>query len=140
MVAFVHHPAGDMGIRGKDEDEGEFIPVVYEFNLSADVDKTICTLSRAMRVRAISGRPDVLNGVALTATVRKVPSGTAVSAGTALHSGTFDANSGVNTVQNLTLSTTNGVLDLAIGDSIGVDLSAANTAAEGSITVWMTPR
>lgn len=140
MTAFVNHPEGDMGIRGRDEDEGAFIPVVYEFHTGADADKTICTLTRSMRVRAISGRPDVLNGAALTATVRKVPSATAVSAGTALHSGTFNANSGANTVQNLTLSTTEGVLDLAAGDSIGVDLSAANTAAEGNITVWLSPR
>lgn len=55
---------------------------------------TIFTATRPARVTAIIGRLNAANAGASTLSLVRAPSGTAVSAGTALHSGSLDANGG----------------------------------------------
>lgn len=100
----------------------------------------IFTAQRKMRVKAIVGRLEVASGLAATLTVSKAPSGTALSGGTLLHSGSFDANGTAATNQTLTLSATAADLEIATGDSIGVRTTGTWTASAGGITVWLTPQ
>lgn len=140
-IAFKQNGDGSLGLQGRDLNDGEFIPATYEISPGSDSDRAFLTLTRAMRVKAIVGRVDVLNGAALTVVIRKVPSGTAIVSGTALHLSGVNANASVNANQTMTLaSATDGTLDLVAGDSLGADLSAANTAAVGNVTVWLTPQ
>lgn len=110
--------------------------------IATSVDQTITVVNRACRVMAIRGVPDVAgtDGGAVTATIRKVPSGTAITAGNALHSGTYNLKGTVDTVQNLTLSSMVADLILAAGDRIAVDYTGTLTSAVGCITVSVTPQ
>ena len=96
------------------------------------------TPGRAIRVTYIIGRVNAASGGAASATVVKVSSGTACSGGTALHSGTFDANGAANSNQVLTLSGTPSDLLLSNGDSLCVTATGAWGSGQGSITVWAT--
>ena len=75
---------------------------------------------------------------AVTAVIRKAPSGTALASGTALHSGSINLKGTAATNQALTLSTTSGVVNLAAGDRLAFDLTGVMTSAVGSVTVHMT--
>jgi hypothetical protein len=75
----------------------------------------------------------------VTASVVKASGTTAITSGTALHSGTYNLKGTANTVQSLTLSTTSGVTALAAGDRIGIDFTGTLTAATGVITVCLAP-
>jgi hypothetical protein len=92
-------------------------------------------------VRGITERHGTAESTAgsLTATIRKVPSGTAVTAGTALHGtginlkGTADTNASptLGDISNLTI---------ADGDSLGFHPSAAGTEiADVSVCVLLEP-
>lgn len=141
MTAFVQHPQGDMGIRGRDEDAGAFVSASFDWSASS-VDQVIAIMSRNMRVRSIIARPTVAgtDAGAVTLTVRKVPSGTAITSGTALHSGTVNLKGTINTNQDLTLSTTETDLNLGVGDCLACDFAGVLTAAVGTVTVTMNPR
>lgn len=116
-----------------------FIPVSMNYNVPA-ADTSIFQADRAYIVRGIRGTPDVAGtGGACTATIRKVPSGTAITSGTALHSSTYNLVGSVNTSQVLTLSTTTSDLLLKAGDRIAVDFTGTATSAVGSITVNLSP-
>ena len=132
---------GSMGLTGTDAGEGGFIPVSIEYTASS-VDKTSFVADRAMRVIGIRGRVEAAgtDAGAVTAAVKKAASGTAIASGTALHSGTFNLKGTAATNQTLTLSTTTTDLDLAAGDSIGVDFTGTLTAATGVITVFLAPK
>jgi hypothetical protein len=77
------------------------------------------------------GVAETLNGAAATVSVMKAASGTALSAGTVIHSGSFDANASVATNQPLTLTTT----AMASGDRLGLVSNGTFTASVGSISV-----
>lgn len=132
-----------MGLQGTDLDEGGFVILQFPYNATAHASilalpGTVC--KRRMVVVNISGVPETAASNAVTATVYKAPSGTALGSGTALHSGTFNLQGTAATNQTLTLSTTSGVLDVAAGSRIGVVISGVMGAAgNGCITVTMAP-
>lgn len=107
---------------------------------SAMVTQTFFVATRAVRVKAIIGRPRVAgSGGACTLSFYKAPSGTAVGSGTVLHSGSFNVVGTADTNQTLTLSTTVADVTLAAGDSIGYVLTGTPTSAVGSVTVMVNP-
>lgn len=104
------------------------------------VDDSFFVADRAYVVKGIRGVNDVIGtGGACTAVLRKVPSGTAITAGTALHSGTYNLVGTAATTQVLTLSTTASDLLLATGDRLAVDYTGTATSATGIITVNLSP-
>jgi hypothetical protein len=108
---------------------------------ATSVDMVMFTASRACVVTGIIGRVDTAgtDAGAVTAQVRKVPSGTALTGGTVLHTGTYNLKGTANANQVLTLSTTDGALRLAAGDSIVLDFTGVLTAAAGCISVTCAP-
>jgi len=128
-----------LGIEGTANGEGGFIPVTLNY-IDTTVDCTMFTADRPYVVKAIRGRVDVAGtGGACTATIRKVPSGTALTSGTALHTGSFNLVGTAAAQQALTLSTTPSDLLLAAGDSICYDLTGTATSAVGAISVTLNP-
>ena len=133
------------GVQGSDLDDGAF--VVLSMPYSAIVNTTGAFLvvstqvmARRMIVKSIVGVVDTAATNAVTATVYKAPSATAIGSGTALHSGTFNLQGTAATNQTLTLSTTSGVLDVAAGNRLGFVISGAPGAAGvGLITVTLAP-
>lgn len=92
----------------------------------------IAEIQQTQTVTAIVGNPEVLNGSAATVSIVRAPSGTLLSAGTLLHSGSFDANVSAGTNQTLTLS---GTPVLSPGDRIGFQTTGTFTASQGGLTV-----
>ena len=96
-------------------------------------------INQAMTVRAIVGAVEVANGSTATVTVNHAPSGVACSAGTPLHSGSFNANGTAATDQTLTVTTAS----LAVGDRICLQTTGGTNwnsgAAVGTITIFVTP-
>lgn len=128
-----------LGIEGAAQGDGGFIPITLNYTATT-VDCTLFTADRPYVVKAIRGRVDVAGtGGACTAVVRKVPSGTALIGGTALHTGTYNLVGTAATQQALTLSTTPSDLLMAAGDSICFDLSGTPTSAVGAISVTLNP-
>lgn len=128
-----------LGIEGSAGGDGGFIPVTLPYTATI-VDCTMFTADRPYVVKAIRGRVDVAGtGGACTAVIRKAASGTAITSGTALHTGSFNLVGTVNTQQALTLSTTASDLLLAAGDSICLDLTGTATSAVGSLSVTLNP-
>lgn len=130
---------GSFGIEGSAGGDGGFIPVTLNY-LATTVDCTLFTADRPYVVKAIRGRVDVAGtGGACTAVIRKVPSGTVITSGTALHTGSFNLVGTANAQQALTLSTNASDLLLAAGDSIAYDLTGTATSAVGNISVTLNP-
>ena len=96
-------------------------------------------INQAMTVNAIVGAVEVANGSAATVVVNHAPSGVACSAGTALHSGSFNANGTAATDQTLTVTTAS----LAVGDRICLQTTGGSNwssgSAVGTITIFVTP-
>lgn len=109
--------------------------------VAASVDKIFFVATRKVRVKAITGRVTAAGTDvgAVTAVIRKVPSGTAIGSGTALHSGSFNLKGTADTNQTLTLSTTSSDLDLAAGDALASDFTGVLTAATGAVSVAYSP-
>lgn len=104
------------------------------------VDETFFVATRAMRVVSISATFSVTNGGALTAQVTKDTGTDAPGAGTDLLSSAFNLNATANTVQNGSLVGTAGVINLAAGNRLAVDFSAAGTNLVGTvITACLAP-
>ncbi len=116
--------------------------VVVPYNYNAPADTAFFIADRPYRVKAIRARTTIIgsDGGAVTGVVKKAASGTAVSGGTALHSGTFDLKGAANTNQAITLSATPADLDIDAGDAIGLDVTGTTTAATGTITLFLEPR
>lgn len=128
-----------LGIEGAAGGNGGFLPVTLNYTASI-VDCTLFTADRPYVVAAVRGRVDVAGtGGACTAVIRKAASGTAITSGTALHTGSFNLVGTVNTQQAMTLSTTASDLLLATGDSICFDLTGTATSAVGAISVTLNP-
>lgn len=128
-----------LGIEGTAGGDGGFLPVTLNY-IATTVDCTFFTADRPYVVKAIRGRVDVAGtGGACTATIRKVPSGTALTSGTALHTGSFNLVGTAAAQQALTLSTTASDLLLAAGDSLCYDLTGTATSAVGNLSVHLNP-
>jgi hypothetical protein len=103
-------------------------------------DASFFVADRAYVVKGIRGVNDVIGtGGACTAVVRKVPTGTGLTSGTALHSGSYNLVGTAATNQILTLSTTASDLLLAAGDRLAIDYTGTATSAIGAVTVTMSP-
>jgi hypothetical protein len=96
-------------------------------------------INQTMTVNAIVGAVEVANGSTATVAVNHAPSGVACSAGTALHSGSFNANGTAATEQTLTVMTAS----LAVGDRICLQTTGGSNwssgSAVGTITIFVTP-
>lgn len=139
MSNLTQHIDGGAGFQGIESVEG-FIPVSIEW-LASSVSKTSFVAGRTYIVRDITARVEVAgtDASAVTATIVKVPSGTAVASGTALHSGTINLKGTAATKQALTLSTTAANLKLSAGDAIGIKFAGTLTAATGCVSVTLAP-
>ncbi|QEX23787.1 hypothetical protein FRZ61_37260 [Hypericibacter adhaerens] len=131
---------GSMTLGGDDPTVG-FINESTEW-IASSVDKRFFTATRPYRVKAVSATVTVAgtDGSAVTAAVRKVPSGTAIGSGTALHAGSINLKGTADTVQDLALSTSSTDLDLADGDSLAIDFTGTLTSATGVATVTLAPK
>jgi hypothetical protein len=91
------------------------IPISIGWIAGQNPDNAIASvINKAMTVNAIVGAVEVANGSTATVAVNHAPIGVACSAGTALHSGSLDANGTAATDQTLTVTTAS----LAVGDRI----------------------
>lgn len=145
MPNLKQNPEGDVGV------QTDLIPAAVETDdswftasmewLAASVDKRFFTATRKMRVKGIRATVTVAgtDAGAVTAQIRKVPSGTVITGGTVLHSGTINLKGTADTVQSLTLSTTPTDLDLEAGDSLAIDFTGVLTAATGVVSVGLNP-
>jgi hypothetical protein len=79
------------------------------------------------------------DGGAVTAVIRKVPSGTAIGSGTVLHSGSINLKGTADTLQTLALSSNPDDLVLAVGDSLALDVTGVLTSATGVATCGLCP-
>jgi hypothetical protein len=131
-----------MGLQGTDGDDGGFVVLTFPYNATAQA--SILTLGpavliRRMVVKAITGVPDVTTTNAVTVSIYKAPSATAIASGTLLHTGTFNCQGTAATNQTLTLGAA-AAIDVAAGNRIGAVISGAPGAAgAGSITVTLAP-
>lgn len=133
-------PDSSAGLEGTDLNNGEFVYVNIPYNTASPLTLSSFVASRKMVVQAIYGLPDTASSNAVTGTVYKASSGTALGSGTALHSGTYNLQGTAATNQSLTLSTTTGVTTLNQGQRLGVVISGAlGAAGSGIITVGLTP-
>lgn len=131
---------GSVGIQGADLDNGGFVAVNIEYTASS-VDKVAFVATRRYVVQGITGRPTVAgtDAGAVTAVIKKAASATAITAGTALHSSTYNLKGTADTIQALTLSTTPSDIEIAAGTCIGIDFTGTLTSATGVVTVMLAP-
>lgn len=140
MPNIVQGSDGSFDIVGQDGGSLGFVNVNVTYNASS-VDQVNFVATRAYRVKAITGRPTVAgtDGGAVTAAIKKAASGTAITAGTALHSGTYNLKGTADTIQSLTLSTTDSDLLIPAGTCIGIDFTGTLTSATGVVTLALAP-
>lgn len=117
------------------------VAVNFVYGEATALDAAFFVASRAYQVQSIIVRPLVVgsDGGAVTAQIRKVPSGTATASGTVLHASTADLKGTINTNQSLTLSATADDILLASGDALGIDTEGTTTAARGVVSVLLLP-
>ena len=133
------------GLQGTDGDDGAFLTFTIPYTAITHTTGAFLTASthivnRRMVVKAISGVVDTAATNAVTASLFKAPSATAIGSGVALHTGSFNLQGTAATNQALTLSTVSGALDVAAGSRIGFVISGAPGAAGGGvITVTLAP-
>ena len=116
------------------------IPISIGWTAGQNPNNAIASvINQAMTVNAIVGAVEVANGSAATVVVNHAPSGVACSAGSALHSGSFNANGTAATDQTLTVTTAS----LAVGDRICLQTTGGSNwnsgSAVGTITIFVTP-
>lgn len=143
MPNITQHADGSQGWQGADGTDpqyGGYININIEYNASS-VDKVSFVATRAYVVKAITGRPTIAgtDGSAVTAVIKKAASTTAITAGTALHSSTYNLKGTADTTQALTLSTTASDVAIAAGTAIGIDFTGTLTSATGVVTVTLAP-
>lgn len=121
---------------------GVIVPQYEEISVMVNphaslTEQNLYTATEAVQVVAIRVVPDLVQGGALTGTVVKA-TGTATPANgtTPMHTANaIDFNATAHTVQSITLSATTADLQLAAGERIGLDLSAALTTGRACITI-----
>ena len=115
------------------------IPVSLEW-VATTPDKSSFVATRKYRVLGITARVTAAgtDAGAVTAEVRKAPSGTAIASGTLLHTGNINLKGTANTNQVLTLAAAAN-LEIAAGDAIGLDVTGTLTTATGIVTVNLIP-
>lgn len=113
------------------------VPISFAWDPNA-ADASFFVAPRAYTVKKIDARVEVAgtDAGAVTAVIKKAPSGTDIASGTALHTGTINLKGTADTNQALTLEAAAN-LAIAAGDAIGFDLTGTPTAARGCVTVWL---
>lgn len=103
-------------------------------------DRPFFIANRAYTVKSITANVEVAgtDAGAVTAAIKKAPSGTDIAAGTALHTGTVNLKGTVDTNQSMTLEAAAN-LAIAAGDRIGFDFTGVMTAAVGAVSVSLEP-
>jgi hypothetical protein len=110
--------------------------IAVPFAYNAPDDQPIFVADRAYTVVSIIGRVLVAGtGGAATVQIRRCASGTAVSGGTAVHSGSFNLVGTVDANQSLTVNSPS----LPSGSSLGFDVTGTTTSARGVLTVLLIP-
>src|SRR5574343_23537 len=105
------------------------IQATHVYGEATPIDGAFFVACRPYKVLGILHRPLVVgsDGSAVTAVVKKAPSGTAIASGTALHSNNLNLKGTVNTNAEGTLATTASTLSIAAGDAIGLDVTGTTT-------------
>lgn len=126
-----------------------FVPEGYLGALSVNVvygdgtliDGVFFVADRPYTVVAVNARVIVAgtDASAVSAQIRRVPNGTAVSGGPAVHTGTINLKGTVDQVQEMTLVTTPASLNLIKGNALGLDVTGTPTAARGAVSVLLLP-
>lgn len=138
MPQIKQNPDGSLGVQGADLDDGAFVVLELQYTTTSPLTSTVAVLARRMVVKSIILRPDVASSNAVTVTLRKVASGTAIASGTALHTGTGNLQGTANTNQVLAVTTADSIVDA--GQAIGAVISGAlGAAGSGTITVLLAP-
>lgn len=130
------------GLQGTDAGDGEFIVVTFPWNAVTNTAAVLAVsgpvLTRRMIVKSIQHVTDVAAANAVTATVYKAASGTAIGSGTALHSGTANLQATAATPVTLTLAA--AAVDVAAGNRLGIVISGAvGATGVGAVTVTLAP-
>ena len=134
-----------VGIQGSDAGDGEFVIITLPWSAITHTSGAFLTasgpvLSRRMVVKDIRYNNDTAASNAVTATLYKAASGTAIGSGTALHSSTANLQATAATPVTMTLSTVSGALDVAAGSRLGFVISGTPGAAGvGQFTVTLAP-
>jgi hypothetical protein len=138
MANILQGDKGEADIEHGGQGSKGFVNVSIEYSASS-VDKVSFVAPRRYIVKSIVGRPTVAgtDAGAVTAVIKKAASGTAITAGTALHSGTYDLKGTANTIQ--TLSVTAADNEIPAGTAIGIDFTGTLTSATGVVTVLLAP-
>lgn len=146
MANLVQKPVGSASfssdVPGAEAITYGFLPVSTEWNANS-VDKRFFTANRPYRVVGLRATVTVAgtSASAVTAIVRKVPSGTAIGSGTSLHnSSSINLKGTADTVQAPAIVTTDATLNLAVGDSLALDFTGTLTDATGVATVDLEVR
>lgn len=115
------------------------LAATFAYNASS-VDARMFTARTAIKILAIKFAIDTAatDGGGASVIVRKCPSLTVITSGTALCS-LIDLTTVAATSGSAVLSTTPGALNLQAGDSIALDFTGTLTAAVGVITVYYVP-
>lgn len=121
-------------------DQVPVFQVSWVYGEATQIDASFMVMPVAVRVIAVNLRPLVVgsDGGAVTATVKKAASGTAIASGVNLLSAELDLKGTINTNAAGALTATAADLDVAAGTAIGVDYTGTLTAARGVITVAYT--
>jgi len=101
-------------------------------------DRTFFTApsNMAFTILSVVARVTVAGtGGACTAQIRRPASGTAITSGAGVHSGTINLVGTVDTNQAMTITSPN----LTAGQSLAFDLTGTPTSAVGSVSVFMVP-
>jgi len=119
--------------------------VVMKFNLNLNgsladqpffIAPFACTVKSIQEIHSVAGN----DASAVTAVVKKVSDGAALTAGTALMSDTFNMKGTANTLQTGTMSSTASDLELAENDRLYVDFTGTLTTLAGVVlTVVLSP-
>lgn len=140
-VEYKQNPDGSVGLQGDSTGgQGGFIPVSTFYTATSSATMSFFSANRNYVVQDITGRVDVSGtGGACTLSIYSAPSGTAIAAGTLIHSGSFNVAGTANTKQVLTLSTPALSLVIPAGSVLGLVVTGIATSAIGSITVTLNP-
>lgn len=123
---------------------GTIVPQVLELSFAIQPNATVTEYDiwvapAAYQVTRIKYVPSTLQGGAMTATVVKATSTTAPAKTTTpmVTADAIDLNAGAYTVVTPTLTATTADLQLAAGDRIGIDYSAAPTVAFWCLSITL---
>lgn len=79
------------------------------------------------------------DGGAVTATIKKAPSATAIASGTDMLAASANLKGAADTNQSIALSATAAARRVAAGDAVGPDFTGTLTSATGTITLVFVP-